>query len=213
MRDNHIDSFIDFLNICPLNSRQLDILVKLDFFSEFAKSQKLLKIIDLYNLLHGKKQIKKGKTDLPIEILEKYCISETEKMYKFDDEYMDAMLSDLCTRIPNTDIPLQTKLQTEQEMLGYISYTNPSSLNTAVVMDINCRYTPKITLYRLDTGTTITVKLKKKSYESNPLPVGAIIKFYTDMKPAWKKDDQDNWIQDFSRNDTWLTSYTIESYN
>ena len=172
-----------------------------------------MKIIDLYNLLHGKKQIKKGKTDLPIEILEKYCISETEKMYKFDDEYMDAMLSDLCTRIPNTDIPLQTKLQTEQEMLGYISYTNPSSLNTAVVMDINCRYTPKITLYRLDTGTTITVKLKKKSYESNPLPVGAIIKFYTDMKPAWKKDDQGNWIQDFSRNDTWLTSYIIESYN
>ena len=80
-------------------------------------------------------------------------------------------------------------------------------------MDINCKYTPKITLYRLDTGTTIVAKLKKKSYEAMPIPVGAIIKFYTETKPAWKKDENGEWIQDFSRNDIWLTSYIIESYN
>lgn len=213
MRDTHFDNFINFLNVSPLNSRQLEILVKLDFFSEFAKSQKLLKIIDLYNLLHGKRQIKKEKTELPIEVIEKYCVSETAKMYKFDDEHMDAMLSELCNNIPNQDIPLQTKLQTEHETLGYISYIDPSRQNTAVVMDVNCKYTPKITLYRLDTASTIVAKLKKKSYESNPLPVGAIIKFYTETKPAWKKDENGEWQQDFSRNDVWLTNYSIESYN
>ena len=59
----------------------------------------------------------------------------------------------------------------------------------------------------------MVAKLKKKSYESMPIPVGAIIKFYTDMKPAWKKDENGEWVQDFSRNDIWLTSYIIESYN
>ena len=214
MRDMHFDSFIDFLNVSPLNSRQLEILVKLDFFKDqFGGSLKLLKIIDLYNLLHGKKQIKKEKTTIPTEILSQYCISETEKMFKFDEEHMDAMLTDLCSRIPDQSIPLQTKLQTEQEMLGYISHVDPSKPNMAIVMDINTKYTPKLQLYRLDTGSTVTAKLKKKSYEQNPLPVGAIINFQLDTKPAWKKDENGEWIQDYSRNDIWLTHYTINSYN
>jgi DNA polymerase III alpha subunit len=214
MRDTHFDSFIDFLNVSPLNSRQLEILVKLDFFKdEFGGSLKLLKIIDLYNLLHGKKQIKKEKTTIPTEMLSQYCISETEKMFKFDEEHMDAMLADLCGRIQDQDIPLQTKLKTEQEMLGYISHIDPSRSNTAVVMDVNCKYTPKLTLYCLDTGSTMVAKLKKKSYENNPLSTGAIIKFSTESKPAWKKDENGGWIQDYSRNDVWITNYSIDSYN
>ena len=213
MKDQQFNSFIDFLSVFPGNSRQREILTRLGFFEEFGGSQKLLRIAELYDTYHGKKIIKKDKCNLPIELIEKYIDSETEKQYRFTPEGMDALLSDLCSRIPDKDIPLQSRLQAEREYLGYVSYIDPSRQNTAVVTDINCKYTPKITLYRLDTGSTIVVKLKKKSYESNPLPVGAIIKFYTETKPAWKKDEQDNWIQDFSRNDTWLTSYIIESYN
>jgi hypothetical protein len=80
-------------------------------------------------------------------------------------------------------------------------------------MDVNCKYTPKVTLYRLDTGTTITAKLKKKSYESNPLPTGAIINFRTETKPGWRKDENEQWQQDYSKQDTWLTHYAIDSYN
>jgi DNA polymerase-3 subunit alpha len=210
MKDAHFDSFIDFLNVSPLNSRQLEILVKLDFFKEqFGGSLKLLKIIDLYNMLHGKKQIKKEKNTISVEILEKYCISETAKMYKFDDEHMDTMLADLCNHIPDQDIPLLTKIQTEQEMLGYVSHIDPTKPTKAVVLDINTKYTPKLSLYRLYDGQTISVKLKKKDYESNPLASGMIIDYRTTKKPAWKKDGE-NWVQDYSREDIWLTSYTIE---
>jgi hypothetical protein len=80
-------------------------------------------------------------------------------------------------------------------------------------MNIDTCYTPKLTLYRLDTGSTMVAKLKKKSYETNPLPTGAIIRFNTEVKPAWKKDENGGWIQDFSRNDTWISNYSIESYN
>ena len=210
MRDANFDSFIDFLNVSPLNSRQLDILVKLDFFrEEFGKSLKLLKIIDLYNMLHGKKQIKKEKTALPAEVLSQYCISETEKMFKFDDEHMDAMLADLCNRIPDQDIPLLTKIQTEQEMLGYVSHIDPTKPTHAVILDINTKYTPKLSLYRLYDGQTISVKLKKRDYENSPLASGMIIDYRTTKKPAWKKDGE-NWVQDYSREDLWISSYTIE---
>jgi hypothetical protein len=196
----------------PLNSRQLDILVKLDFFKEqFGGSLKLLKIIDLYNLLHGKKQIKKEKTSLPTDVLSQYCISETEKMYKFDEEHMNAMLADLCNRIPDESIPLQTKLQTEQEMLGYISHIDPSKPNSAVVMDLNTKYsTFKAQLYRVSIGDTITVKLKRKSYEQMPIAIGQVINYRTETKPGWRMDENQKWQVDYSKQDIWLTSYTIE---
>lgn len=214
MKDQQFDSFIDLLSVFPGNSRQREILIKLGFFEEeFGGSQKLIKIAELYDLYHGKKNIKKDKCNLPIELIEKYMDSETEKQFRFTPEGMDALLAELSKNIPDKNIPLQTRLSAEREYLGYVSYTDPSRPNMAVVMDVNCKYTPKITLYRLDTGDTIVIKLKKRSYENNPLPVGAIIKFYTETKPAWKKDENGEWQQDSSRNDTWLTSYIIESYN
>lgn len=210
MKDMKFNSFIDFLNISPLNSRQLDILIKLDFFEEFGKAQKLIKIVDLYNMLHGKKQIKKDKTTLPIEILSQYAISETAKMYKFDDEAMDNMLSVLCDMIPDTDIPLQTKLQTQQEMCGYISYLDPSKPNSVVVMNLDCKYSPKATLYFLATGQTIDVKITKKLYQSNPFSGGDVLNIRTEKKPKWKRVNEE-WVQDASAGyDTWLKWYSIE---
>ena len=210
----HFDTFYDLLkrlqSVSSVDKTRLDILIRIDYFDCFGPDLTLLNTVELYNKYGGKKQIKKDKNDIPIEILSKYS-TETPAMFKITDN--ESLMRELCTMIPKKELPLESKLKAQYSALGYISYTDPSRPNTAVVMDINCKFTPKITLYRLDTGITITVKLKKKSYELNPLPVGAIIKFYVETKPAWKKDEQDNWVQDFSRNDTWLTSYTIESYN
>jgi DNA polymerase-3 subunit alpha len=213
MKDQQFDSFIDLLSVFPGNSRQREILCKLGFFEEFGKTQKLLRMADLYDTYHGKKILKKDKALLPIELIEKHMESETEKQYRFTPEGMDALLTELVEQIPDKDIPLQTRLQAELEYLGYVSYTDPSRFNTAVLMNIDTRYTPKLTLYRLDTGSTMVAKLKKKSYEANPLPNGAIIRFNTEVKPAWKKDENGGWVQDFSRNDTWISNYSIESYN
>lgn len=213
MKDQQFDSFVDLLSVFPGNSRQREILIKLGYFEEFGKTQKLLRIAELYDTYHGKKIIKKEKLALPVELIEKYMDSATEKQYRFTPEGMDALLSELCEQVVDKDIPLQTRLQAELEYLGYISYSDPSRPNTAVVMNVDCKYTPKLTLYRLDTGSTMVAKLKKKSYENNPLPQGSIIKFYTETKPGWKKDENGQWQQDFSRNDIWLTSYSIDSYN
>ena len=213
MKDQQFDSFIDLISVFPGNSRQREILTKLGFFAEFGKTKKLLSTAELFDMYNGKKIIKKDKCNLPTELIEKYMESETEKQYRFTPEGMNSLLAELCEQLPDCDIPLQTRLQSELEYLGYIAYCDPSRVGTAVVMDINCKYTPKLTLYRIDTGKTITVKLKKASYEQNPLPTGAIIKFCTETKPGWKKDENGNWIQDASRNDVWITSYTIESYN
>lgn len=209
MKDQQFNSFIDLLSVFPGNSRQREILCRLNYFSEFGGSLKLLKIAELYDKYNGKKVLKKEKLDLPIEIVTKYAKSETEKQYRFEPEGMAAMLAELCSLVPDQELPILAQIEAQKEYLGYIDLVDPTKPTKAVILDINTKYTPKLSLYRLYDGQTISVKLKKKDYENNPVSSGMIIDYRTMKKPAWKKDGE-NWVQDYSREDLWLTSYTIE---
>ena len=209
MRDQHFDSFTDILSVFPGNSKQLSILIKLNYFSEFGGSLKLIKIAELYDKYNGKKVLKKEKLELPIEIVEKYAKSSTEKQYRFESEGMTAMLAELCSLVPDEQLPILAQIEAQKEYLGYIDLVDPTKPTKAVILDVNAKYTPKLSLYRLYDGQTVSVKLKKKDYENNPVASGMIIDYRTTKKPAWKKDGE-NWVQDYSREDIWLTSYTIE---
>jgi DNA polymerase III alpha subunit len=209
IKDQQFDSFIDLLAVFPGNSRQREILTKLNYFSEFSGSLKLLKITELFDKYYGKKIIKKEKCDLPIELIEKHCSSQTEKQYRFEPEGMLRLLTESCEMIPDSELPILTQINAQQEYQGYIDLVDPTKPTKAVILDINTKYTPKLSLYRLYDGQTISAKLKKKDYENNPIAAGMIIDYRITKKPAWKKDGE-NWVQDYSREDIWLTSYTIE---
>ena len=210
MKDQQFNSFVDLLSVFPGNSRQREILIRLNYFSEFGGSLKLIKIAELYDKYYGKKIIKKEKCDFPIEIVSKYAVSETEKQFRFEPEGMTSLLSELCNKIPDQDLPILAQIDAQKEYLGYIDLIDPTKPTKAVILDINTKYTPKLSLYRLYDGQTISVKLKKKDYENNPVASGMIIDYRTAKKPAWKKDENGGWIQDYSREDIWLTSYIIE---
>ena len=213
MKHQHFDSFTDLLSVFPGNSKQLSILIRLNYFSEFGGSLKLLKIAELYDKYNGKKVLKKEKLDLPIEIVEKYAKSSTEKQYRFEEEGMAAMLSELCSLVTDGQLPILAQIDAQKNFLGYIDLVDTASPTKAVVLDINTKYTPKLSLYRLYDGQTISVKLKKKDYENNPVASGMIIDYRITKKPAWKKDEKGEWVQDYSREDIWLSSYTIDSCN
>ena len=209
MKDKQFNSFIDLLSVFPGNSRQREILCRLNYFEEFGGSLKLIKIAELFDKYYGKKIIKKEKCDLPIDIVEKFAASQTEKQYRFEPDGMLTLLSELCDRIPDEQLPILAQIEAQKEYLGYIDLVDPTKPTKALILDVSTKYTPKISLYRLYDGQTISVKLKKRDYESNPLASGMIIDYRTTKKPAWKKDGE-NWVQDYSREDIWLTSYTIE---
>jgi DNA polymerase III alpha subunit len=208
MKDQHFDSFLDLLEVFPGNSRQREILIKLGYFESFGGSLKLLKLCDLYDLYHGKKILKKDKLNLPLELVEKYAISETTKQFKFDGSSMDAMIREFAAMIPDGDIPLRTRLESEAEYLGYISYTNPKFQNVGFVIDVDTKYSPKISTYRLDTGEIITYKLAKAAYQKNPFDKGNIIKFYSEDRPKSRKVDGE-WVK-LSETEPWITSYIVK---
>lgn len=208
LRDKHFDSFIDLLNVFPGNSRQLEILISLGYFSEFGGTKKLLGMYHFYDKYHGKKILKKDKLDLPLELVQKYAISETSKQYKFDEESMNAMIKEYCDMLPNEDMPLRHRLNAEIEYLGYISYTNPElEKNIGFVIDVNTRYSPKITMYMLATGETIVYKLSKKAYENNPFNKGDIIKFNSEERQKSRKTE--NGWEKIDEYEPWITAYII----
>lgn len=207
MKNQYFDSFIDFIKVFPGNSRQLGILIELGFFEEFGKTQKLLRIVDLYNKYGGKKQIKKSACDIPEEIILKYATA-TAAMYKFTD--IDGMLKELIVDIPDKDIPIRSRLQSEVEYLGYASTIIPNNRNLAVILDADFKYSPKVKLYMLANGSQITAKIAKKTYTNNPFQNGDVLSIVTEQRPKWKKDENGDWIQDASAGyDTWITRYSV----
>ena len=206
MREQNFDSFVDVIKVFPGNSRQLDILIKLNYFSEFGKIGTLLRIVDLYNLYGGKKLLKKDKCKLPSELLSKYC-TETDKQWRVQDQ--DGFIKELCGMIPkNCFVPLQSIFNWQQEYLGYISYKDESKKNVGYVLDVNTKYSPKITMYAIDTGSMDVYKMPKKSYEKQPFNKGCLINFNWEQRPKSKLVDG-QWQKDYSVMEKWITNYIL----
>ena len=76
--------------------------------------------------------------------------------------------------IPNRDIPLQTRLNTEIEMMGYVQYKNPNlDKKYVLITGVNTKYTPVVNTYSLGSGVSVKCKIPKKIW--GDLEVGSII--------------------------------------
>lgn len=208
MRNQHFDSFIDIIKVFPGNSKQLDILIKLNYFSEFGSIGTLLRTVEMYNMYGGKKVLKKDKCHLPTELLSKYC-TETEKQWRVQDQ--DGFIKELCDMIPkDCRVPIQSEIEWSKEYLGYISIVMPEKKDVGYVMDINTKWSPRITMYQLWNGITVTYKLQKKAYEKNPFNNGCLLQFHHEMRPKSKLVDG-QWQKDYSTMEPWLTNYLVNA--
>lgn len=206
MRNEKFDSFTDLLRVFPGNSRQLDILIKLNFFSEFGPSGTLLRIAMLYDKFSGKKIIKKDKLDgIPVDLIEKHS-TQTEKQYRLTDP--DEFLRELCSMVPHIELPIQTRITAEQEYLGYISLVLPEKKQMGYVMKLDCKYSPKATVYELSTGKTAVYKIQKGTYQKNPFDVGCLLKFNYEMRNKSRKDENGQWIK-LSDQEPWILNYLV----
>lgn len=136
MRNQHFNSFIDFLKVNPCNSRQTEILIKLDFFSEFGESAKLLEIMNVFSKFYGKKQIKKIKIEpFTLEQLNRFATKETATQYMFTD--IEPLIREYTSSLPNTSISAKEKIDSQLEYLGYIQATgNADDLKVGYVTKV-----------------------------------------------------------------------------
>lgn len=181
LKDNKYDDFIDLLidiKNTSVNSKQLEILIKLNFFSEFGEINTLLKQVDYFDKVYGKKQFKIDKLEelgLPKDIVKLHCKKQTEKIWKDFDSV--SLLKDIIKNVEYKETSLLDIFNYQQELYGYVSYVQPTANKRLYyVSNINStKYLTTITLYEIYSGKTRTVKMWTSAYNRNPFNKGAIL--------------------------------------
>lgn len=202
LRDRKFKDFYELLQVInketSVDSRQLEILIKLDFFSEFGNPNQLIYQSELFSKYYkeqGTLQLNKDKATSEEIMAMMLCEhDETEKLYRIPDR----MEFIRCFGYGN-DIktPVRDRIKYEQEHLGYINIKIPKlTMDYAFVMDVNDKYKNRIiTLYRLNNGEIERVKVKGKTYESKPILEGMIIRTKeASQERRWKKTP-DGFVQ------------------
>lgn len=208
MRDQKFESFADLIAVFPGNSKQLDILIKLGYFSEFGRIGYLLNVVELCDKYAGKKLIKKDKIDLPqeaIEIVEKYS-TQTDKQYKILDSV--AMIRELCTLVQSRKCTISDAIRWEKEYLGYAATVIPSMAGVWIVTDIDTKYSPKVTLYALWNGQTVVAKIAKKDFQNNPVVVNDTLRLTLENRPKAKFVDGE-WVRSTTETEPWIKYYSL----
>lgn len=195
LRNNKYETFVDLLidikEKTSCNTRQLSILIKLDFFSEFGKAKKLLDIVELHDYI-GKNRIsivKAEESPFTLEQFEKYSARKTPKTYMEVD--FNAMVREVVKNIPNTDISISDKVEAQFENLGYIDLKLGVDGKNCYVTEVNTKYTPKIKVVSLNDGRPLEFKIKKDYYAMLKIKVGDIIYIHQAKKvPRWRKSGE-----------------------
>ena len=214
LRDCDFPTFLDFLKVNPANSRQTEILIKLDFFSEFGNSAKLLATHELFQKFFSrkdgawvsKKQIKKSATEpFAIADLNRLCDKETPSAYVFTD--LTELLTDYCAALPDKDIPQTEKIAAQLEYLGYIQATGKDSdIRTGYVESVqpsrkkanNKIWAYFVTMTFLGRGKRSEFVVLKARYDKDKLKVGDIIKVEDYQTKVWN-GKKSFYLQKFSR--------------
>lgn len=212
-----LDLLIDIKERVNCNNKQLERLIKIDFFKEFGSVKKLLHITDLYNKLYGKKSLSKDKLKdlgLSLEQVLPYG-NETEKQINKLDSL--SLLNDLIKTIPDDEFSTIELVQMQKEVLGYVDYVNPKlDKKLCLVNTFDGKYnTKKLSLYCLNNGKSVDFKLYNRTYKTKPIEEGDII-YTTSMKREPKpillgtdENGKKQWGKDMSSFEWILNDYNI----
>lgn len=210
---NHFNDFFELLpklnNLKTINSAKLDTLIRLGYFSDFGEVGKLLSIVKIYNQYIDSSIVKKEKCTVPRDIMLKFS-TETEKQYKLTDKM--GLILYLCNTVNKSErYTLHDKIKDEQEFLGRIVYREPRLKGYAYITETNTKYSPKITLYCLDTGREKVVKCYKKQYQENPISTGDIITYgLTQKQKSRLNPDTKEFEKIPNEYEDWLNWYSIK---
>lgn len=189
LRDKQFDTFTELIRTLmietSINFRQLKILTKLNYFSEFGKNRKLTEIIDNYEKRLKNKSLKEKTVNT--RMLE---IIELEKS------------------IENKSLNIKEQIEAEVEFVGS-AITHKESLPESVycVTEIKNQY---LKLYQIKTGKTFNYRVKRSDLNKNILfDLYNIIKVNGIKKQNKKKKDGDRWITLQNEFNIYISSWDV----
>lgn len=209
--DDFIDLLYDLKNKTDIDSRQLDILIKINFFEMFGDINYLLVCNQWFNQVPNKQILKNKAFEMGIDfdLLRKYSKKETPKMFMGIDSY--GLLKEIIKQVKFEPIGLRQRISYSLEHIGYIDVVDKRYKGMCVVSKLSTEYTPRLSLYALANGNIIQVKISKKIFNNKPLREGDIIKIPDGgycKKPKWTKVGE-KFVASETEKEWWLTDYQI----
>lgn len=203
MRDMRFKNFIDVLFAIQQleakpDARQLDILVKIGYFTEFGPAKALLLGIEIFNKFSKCKTIKLDKwaeMGYNVDMLKPYAGKMTEKTASHLDN-RGIILSILRSmKMPKTT--LVDKLKWQIELLGYVDGNDPNSdPNDWLVLDVKTTGygTVYVSVYNICYGAERTYRANKKFWANHQVSKGDVIRAVLQEKNKMKKDENGEWM-------------------
>lgn len=204
LKDKKYSSFIELLDDLQktsLNETHIESLIILKYFEEFGKNKTLLGIWTYYKLLRNVKQIKIEQLDkygITEELISKYSLKKTEKLYKEIDNI--GLLNDIISKLGNEPLNIKTQTIKEMEILGFIKTINediPSDWFFVQEMKFYKNpLKPYLTLYNLKDGYIINSKIKKEEvFAEQPFKELSFIRAVDFQKKNKTKKIGTQWVK------------------
>ena len=191
-----IDILADLDSKTSINTRQLDILIKLDFFSDYGNQRELIRIAELYYDTFKKgqaKKINKDKVDgTPLEpIISKYSVGVTKsggvaKSYTLlDVKSIMREVEDAIKDIHMSDLSDLLKVRNFVDVMGYVGYVSgkEEDRRKLYVLDVfklvrkkdNKQFGYSIITKSIGSGVESRFTVVNRVYDQDPIKKGDII--------------------------------------
>lgn len=208
----HSKEFTHFVDVLyavsdtSMNTRQLDILIKLDFFSDFGNQRELLRVTELFYETFKKgqaKQISKNKiAGTPLEpIVAKYAVgvtksgAESKNFTLLDIGSILREAEDVVLSLKLEDLSDIIKVRNFADVMGYVGYVSgkEEDRKKLYVMDTyplvrkkdGKQFGYSIITKSIGSGVESRFTLFNRIYDKEPIQKGDII-----YLTAWERDGQ-----------------------
>lgn len=213
LRNNKYNSFVDLLydlnEKTSINSRQIKILIDLDFFEEFGDANYLNQIYKYYDYFCDRVQIKKDAIDkigIDIELVRQCAENESPKMFTRINSRK--LLSIMSCNIHCPKRSLKEKINSQIKHLGYIDIIGDQYSGLACVVSIDTKYSPRLKMYSLKHGSTLDCKIDRKTFNKYKLQSSDIVRIISSKnKPKMRRMDDGTFEPIEGTSELWITNY------
>lgn len=127
LRNEKYDTFFDFLRLIDtkmVDARQLTILIKLDFFSEFGNSRFLMALYEFYQEFGNAKHVSKAKlkSDVLLSIFKRNGRETDKKIVDLDIVNIFKEAEQMFKVVYSTDFSMKEKVSWQKEYVGYVDF-------------------------------------------------------------------------------------------
>lgn len=219
LRNNSYNNFFELLQDIKLKTKltktHLDILIRLDYFSEFGNSNFLSHCVDMYNYFkQGELQYiskDKLKDDVLSKIILRYSEEQKTRYHIIDYHNLFSEIYELLQSCNYPDLSIQTKINTQMEYLGYISIKTNRNEDRGLLLVQNVKaliakkgkfsgkaWAYVVTTYSFGRGINGEFMIHADVYNKLPLKKGQIIYTNINTLKREKYNDKTQW---------WITNY------